>query len=370
MKKRHLILPLLAAGILAVSAKDNRGLFAFLNGNILQVSWRMRATDNPKNTQYELYADGQKVATMRSKTTVRLSSASYADSKFSLIVKDSLSHVTDQQDGVTVNPSEVIDIPMNAPEAVKAPGTDSTIISYTPGAASAYDMDGDGEQEIIMKWMPSDLMNTTYNIPAHEYLDCYKLNGTRLWRIDMGQNIGAGNNFPYMVWDFDGDGKGELICKSAPGTKDASGNYVGKGLPGYDTDLEKVYYRGHDKLPTKGEEWITCFDGVNGKELASKKYWPYFNIQSEWNPDGNSDGASYGRRGNGFKGAVIKIPCRDGQVRPVCYMQRGIYTYVYATAISWDGKNLTEEWRHSSYKGNSITTNATGTHNQKLSLYG
>ena len=95
MKKRHLILPLLAAGILAVSAKDNRGLFAFLNGNILQVSWRMRATDNPKNTQYELYADGQKVATMRSKTTVRLSSASYADSKFSLIVKDSLSHVTD-----------------------------------------------------------------------------------------------------------------------------------------------------------------------------------------------------------------------------------------------------------------------------------
>ena len=370
MKKRHLILPLLAAGILAVSAKDNRGLFAFLNGNILQVSWRMRATDNPKNTQYELYADGQKVATMRSKTTVRLSSASYADSKFSLIVKDSLGHITDQQDGVTVNPSEVIDIPMNAPEAVKAPGTDSTIISYTPGDASAYDMDGDGEQEIIMKWMPSDLMNTTYNIPAHEYLDCYKLNGTRLWRIDMGQNIGAGNNFPYMVWDFDGDGKGELICKSAPGTKDASGNYVGKGLPGYDTDLEKVYYRGHDKLPTKGEEWITCFDGENGKELASRKYWPYFNIQSEWNPDGNSDGASYGRRGNGFKGAVIKIPCRDGQVRPVCYMQRGIYTYVYATAISWDGKNLTEEWRHSSYKGNSITTNATGTHNQKLSLYG
>lgn len=53
-----------------------------------------------------------------------------------------------------------------------------------------------------------------------------------------------------------------------------------------------------------------------------------------------------------------------------CATCRGIYTYVYATAISWDGKNLTEEWRHSSYKGNSITTNATGTHNQKLSLYG
>lgn len=135
MKKRHLILPLLAAGILAVSAKDNRGLFAFLNGNILQVSWRMRATDNPRNTQYELYADGQKVATMRSKTTVRLSSASYADSKFSLIVKDSLGHVTDQQDGVTVNPSEVIDIPMNAPKPLRhrAPTRPSSVtLQVTP----------------------------------------------------------------------------------------------------------------------------------------------------------------------------------------------------------------------------------------------
>ena len=59
MKKRHLILPLLAAGILAVSAKDNRGLFAFLNGNILQVSWRMRATDNPKNTPDGTQRHGQ-----------------------------------------------------------------------------------------------------------------------------------------------------------------------------------------------------------------------------------------------------------------------------------------------------------------------
>lgn len=141
----------------------------------------------PKTLNTRLYADGQKVATMRSKTTVRLSSASYADSKFSLIVKDSLGHVTDQQDGVTVNPSEVIDIPMNAPEAVKAPGTDSTIISYTPGDASAYDMDGDGEQEIIMKWMPSDLMNTTYNIPAHEYLDCYKAQ----WHPAVAHRYGA-----------------------------------------------------------------------------------------------------------------------------------------------------------------------------------
>lgn len=133
-----------------------------------------------------------------------------------------------------------------------------------------------------------------------------------------------------------------MIVKTAPGTKDATGKYVGEGLKGY-ADKDKIYQRGSTGGVTAGEEWITCFYGVTGKELATREYWPYFGIQSDWNPDGGADGAGYGQRGNGFKGAVIKIPCRDGQTRPACYMQRGIYTFVYATAISWDGTSLVEE---------------------------
>lgn len=369
MKQKLLTGLFVLSSCMVAAQQENRGLFAFINGSQVQVSWRMRATDNPTKMQYELYADGQKVCTMRSKTTVRLSKAIYGDATFRLVVKDPEGNTVDQQEGVTAKPNPYIDIPLSAPAPVT--NADTTVISYTPGDCSAYDMDGDGNQEIILKWMPSIIYNKELNLPAHEFIDCYKLDGTRLWRIDMGQNMGAGNNFPFMCWDFDGDGKGELICKTAPGTKDAAGNYVGNGLPGYPTDLQKTYYRGSDKLPTKGEEWLTCFDGATGKELASKQYWPYFNIQSDWDPrSGSTDGENYGRRGNGFKGAVMKIPCRDGKVRPVCVMQRGIYSYVYATAISWDGKQLTEEWRHASTSENhAVTTNATGTHTQTVSLF-
>lgn len=369
MKQKLLTGLFVLSSCMVAAQQENRGLFAFINGSQVQVSWRMRATDNPTKMQYELYADGQKVCTMRSKTTVRLSKAIYGDATFRLVVKDPEGNTVDQQEGVTAKPNPYIDIPLSAPAPVT--NADTTVISYTPGDCSAYDMDGDGNQEIILKWMPSIIYNKELNLPAHEFIDCYKLDGTRLWCIDMGQNMGAGNNFPFMCWDFDGDGKGELICKTAPGTKEAAGNYVGNGLPGYPTDLQKTYYRGSDKLPTKGEEWLTCFDGATGKELASKQYWPYFNIQSDWDPrSGSTDGENYGRRGNGFKGAVMKIPCRNGKVRPVCVMQRGIYSYVYATAISWDGKQLTEEWRHASTSENhAVTTNATGTHTQTVSLF-
>lgn len=372
MKKQLLFLFLLLAPLFANAAdvKQNRGLIAFANGNFVQVEWRMRATDDPTQTQYQLYADGKLYGTFRSKTTVRLNKAKYQNSTFDIVVKDKDGNEIDRQEGVKVWANPYLDIPLEAPVIKGA--ADTAIVKYEPLDASAYDMDGDGEQEIVLKWGVNWVGKDATNYDRHEFIDCYKLNGTRLWRIDFGQNTNVGNNFCFMVWDFDGDGKGEMIVKTAPGTKDADGNYVGKGLKGYPEDLEKNYGRGSDGSPTSGEEWVTCFDGTTGKELASRQYWPYFSIQSNWDTrKGHSDGASYGRRGNGFKGAVIKIPCRDGQTRPVCYMQRGIYTYVYATAISWDGDSLREEWRHASTADNySYTVNATGRHEQTISLMG
>ncbi len=330
------------------TAKQNRGLHAFINGSYLQVSWRMRATDDPFTTKYELYANDKLAGTYTTKTTARLEARKYTGATLKLVVKDADGNVIDEQDGVKAHSNEVLDIPLIAP-VINNPLTGAAVITYTPGDCSAYDMDGDGEQEIILKWMPSDLYDTTLKIAGNEFFDCYKLDGTRLWRIDMGQNSVAGNNMPFMCWDFDGDGKGEMIVKSAPGTKDATGKYVGEGLSGYATDLQTTYYRGSDKLPTKGEEWVTCFDGATGKELSSCQYWPYFGIQSNWNPGGSTDGVTYGRRGNGFKANVIYIPV-DGERKPCCYMQRGIYSYVYAFALTWDGKELKEVWRHTSDK--------------------
>lgn len=305
----------------------------------------MRSTDDPFTTKYKLYANGALLQTLTSKTTVRLPKSTYASARFSLVVENAKGEVIDRQDDVSVLSSNYLDIPLKAPSPIVA--SNGFTITYSPGEGSACDMDGDGEQEIILKWMPSALYDGATSTVGREYIDCYKLNGQRLWRIDLGQNAGAGNNLPFMCYDFDGDGKGEMIVKTAPGSFDAQGRYVGASLKGY-ADRNKLYYRGSDGLPTQGEEWMTCYDGVTGKELGTVDYWPLFGIQSNWYPGGN-DTYTYGRRGNGFKGAVVYLDV-DGKKLPCCYSQRGIYSYVYASTYSWDGKTFKQVWRHASDK--------------------
>jgi len=83
--------------------------------------------------------------------------------------------------------------------------------------ASIGDLDGDGEYEIILKWDPSDSKDSaSTGCSGLAYLDAYKLNGTRLWRINLGPNIRAGAHYTqFMVYDLDGDGKAEIVTKTA-----------------------------------------------------------------------------------------------------------------------------------------------------------
>ena len=91
------------------------------------------------------------------------------------------------------------------------------------------DLDGDGEYEIIVKWDPSNAKdNSQGGYTGNVYLDAYKLDGTRLWRIDLGRNIRAGAHYTqFMVYDLDGDGKAEVACKTADGTVDGAGTVIG-----------------------------------------------------------------------------------------------------------------------------------------------
>ena len=83
--------------------------------------------------------------------------------------------------------------------------------TYSANDCSVADLDGDGEYEIIVKWDPSNSQdNANAGYTGDCILDAYKLNGTRLWRIDFGKNIRAGAHYTqFMVYDLDGDGKAE-----------------------------------------------------------------------------------------------------------------------------------------------------------------
>lgn len=328
------------------AADKSRGLWACKTerGRDIMVSWRMRATDAPKSTTYTLFADGKEVFSSTSQTNVILPT-SYENATFSLEVKDAAGTLIGSQAGTKVDPSFVRTIKLNHPADYRM--ADGFVAVYSPNDASAYDMDGDGEQEIILSWEGNNI-GAKCTATAPPILDCYKLDGTLMWRINYGPNVLGGCRFTFLCYDFDGDGYGEVIGKTAQGTRDATGNFLSKGAAaGANHYASSV--NGAGVITDGGKEWITCFDGRTGKELATIDYWPYFNIQKNWNPSGTKDDNTYGHRGNWFKGTVAALPVNG--VKKNCFVTvRGIYTFSYAAAYSWDGKNLSNVWRHTSDK--------------------
>ena len=97
--------------------------------------------------------------------------------------------------------------------------------TYSANDTSVGDLDGDGEYEMVVKWDPSNAKdNSQEGYTGNVYLDAYTLDGTRLWRIDLGRNIRAGAHYTqFIVYDLDGDGKAEVAAKTADGTVDGAG---------------------------------------------------------------------------------------------------------------------------------------------------
>ena len=252
---------------------------------------------------------------------------------------------------VSPSASQLTQIQTSRPAAVGS-------VVYTPNDASVGDVDGDGQYELILKWNPSNGRdNSQSGKTANVYFDCYEITGSdagkQLWRIDMGQNIRAGAHYsPFLVYDFDGDGKAEFVLKTAPGTKDASGAYV--SAAGATTDIQNITTNASDLRNsnghvTSGEEFLTIFNGATGNA-----------IQTIWyNPNrGQSCGSAstYGtwesvagkstnyNRGERYNACVAYLDGLDKL--PSIVMQRGYYTQAYFWAVDWDGTNLTTRWLH------------------------
>ncbi len=118
-------------------------------------------------------------------------------------------------------------MPISPPAGGTTP--DGVAYTYAANDASVGDVDGDGQYEIVLKWDPSNAKdNSQSGYTGDVYVDAYKLNGTRLWRIDLGRNIRAGAHYTqFQVYDYDGDGKAEVAMKTADGTRDGTGAVIG-----------------------------------------------------------------------------------------------------------------------------------------------
>lgn len=321
-----------------------RGVIAVKADNGVFVSWRSLPTDDAK-LAFDIYRDGLKINdTPISKMTNFTDTDGTADSQY--IVKAILNgEETECAVAHSVWPSDFMKIHLDRPEGGESPAggaKEDRNYTYTPDDVSIGDVDGDGEFEFIVKWFPTNAADNAHTrFTGNTILDCYKLDGTKLWRIDLGHNIRSGNHYTqFMVFDFDGDGKSELICKTAPGTIDGAGQAV---LMGQDEVTDD--YRKSDGTVMSGPEYLTVFNGETGAQINTIAYNPPRNILKH-DKTSSGWGDNYGNRCERYLAGVAYL---DG-IQPTAIFVRGYYTASYVWAVNFDGKELKEVWLHKSEK--------------------
>lgn len=214
--------------------------------------------------------------------------------------------------------------------------------SYSPNDMSVGDVDGDGMYELFLKWEPSNAHDSAHQgYTAPTFFDCYRLDGTRLWRVNLGRNIRSGAHYTqFVVADFDGDGSAEMICKTAPGTIDGLGNPVLLGRDKSDADF-RVHAPGKAFGHISGDcpEYLTVFNGLTGEAVNTIPYRPsYHDVPEEiWGDD------HYNRADRYLAGAAFV----DGKL-PSAIMCRGYYKGAFVWAVNFRDGKLSEAWLHKS----------------------
>jgi rhamnogalacturonan endolyase len=320
----------------------DRGLVALPHDDGIYVGWRLFGYD-PESIAFDLYRDGVKVnAEPIVGSTNYVDAAGTAQSTYRVRALVGGLEAAESE-AVAVWSPGFLEIPTIAPEGGTTPAGEG--YSYTSGDGSAGDVDGDGRYELVVKWDPSNAKdNSQSGYTGNVFVDAYDLDGQRLWRIDLGVNIRAGAHYTqFLVYDLDGDGKAEVVMKTAPGTRDGSGAYLHTGPASADDDEadyrcsnppDDICASNRQGYVLTGPEYLTVFAGDTGAELASEDFEVGRGEVSDW-------GDSYGNRVDRLLATIAFV---DDTGRPSAIMGRGMYTRTTFTAWNWRDGVLSQIW--------------------------
>ncbi|MCI5604547.1 MAG: hypothetical protein MR413_02710 [Clostridia bacterium] len=356
----------------------DRGLVAADTGNGVYLSWRLLGSESLSNQAFDIYRNGSKIYTTGAADATCYTDTEGKETNQYIVVPKgesisnetavtplSSSHYTNYGSGTYPrNQTSYMDIPIIQPAGGTSKTVDSTDtktadINYTYSAndASVGDLDGDGTYEIVLKWDPSNSEDSGKwdgNYTGNVYLDGYEIssdNTNYMWRIDLGVNIRAGAHYTqFIVYDLDGDGRAEIACKTAPGSKDGKGNYV---TAAGDTETirnadNSIDYRtaanggSYGRIFT-GPEYLTIFDGETGEALYTTDYISRGSV-SDWGDGGANRSERY----------LASVAYLNGTT-PSLIMTRGYYAKACAAAYNWDGTTLTRVWLNESTEESSYS---------------
>ncbi|MBC8027384.1 MAG: rhamnogalacturonan lyase [Steroidobacteraceae bacterium] len=336
----------LSRGVVAVRTSSSQ----------VYVGWRLFGND-PSGTSFNLYRSSNGGAAMLLNGTPLTSSTNFVDTSApttqsnSYFVRPVVGGAEQAASASFTLPAnaatrQYLEIPLQIPPGGTTPSGEA--YTYTANDVSVGDLDGDGELEYVLKWEPTNAKdNSQSGYTGNVFVDAYELNGTRLWRIDLGRNIRAGAHYTqFQVYDFDGDGRAEVMMKTADGTRSGTNQVIGSST---------ADHRNSGGYILTGPEFLTVFNGQTGAVLATTNYVPGRGNVGDW-------GDTYGNRVDRFLAGVAYL---DGQ-RPSAIFSRGYYTR--AVIAAWDYRNgaLTQRWVFDSNASGNSAYFGQGNHNLSI----
>ncbi|MDH2423997.1 rhamnogalacturonan lyase [Sphaerisporangium sp. TRM90804] len=277
----------------------DRGLVAASTGQGVFLSWRLLGDEvtgagatGMTGADFRVYRDGRPIATVTGSTN-HLDTAGTGASEYRVAA---IIRGREGPRGAAAKPwpAPFHDLPLRRPADGVTPAGEA--YTYAANDMSVGDVDGDGRYEYVVKWDPSnskDVSQRGYTGPT--YVDTYRFDGALLWRLDLGVNIRSGAHYTqFLVYDFDGDGRSEMMLKTAPGTKiiryDADGDVVSErhitmprqdvragyshaddyraSAAGYFDHLVEMFLRWHEHPEVVAGRWPATLEQAFGIEPA------------------------------------------------------------------------------------------------------
>ena len=331
--------------------KLDRGLVAVKTTKGVYCSWRIQA-DEYYDVKYNLYRDGTRV------NAEPLDVSNFTDTSGS---ESSQYTVKAVLNGVEQQASKVATVFKSNYKEIKIKHDASLKATYEPNDACCADVDGDGEVEILMKFNNKEEIEQLYpkngptinGVETKEYsmLACLKQDGTVLWWVNCGPNMGDFQNNEQNIvgYDWDMDGKAEVVMRLEEGSTVhmADGTTYTIGADGKNGTSWKNY---REPKASGSVEWFTHY----GKEFlwycegATGKPYQCIDFPLKRLEDGETDlkaawGDGYGHRSSKY---FFGAPYLDGK-HPSIFLGRGIYTRHKFIAYDVDPKthDLNVRWK-------------------------